>query len=444
MTSDGSADLSDDSVLYFAYGSNMSFDQLAKRCPSAREVGKARLRDHRLRFSRKSQVTDTGVADITPERGFTVMGVVYRVPRDEWPALRRKEGLELSPPAYAESEVDVFCFADKTLRRASTFTVVTPEPMEQVPSADYLDNMIRQVEERGLWPYAMFLKWIEKQRKNRPNEELRTGLLPAGTSARHNSRGRCIVRASPRSVPGYAKGSLVSVTFDRKVSIASLHVSPEIPEGLCEIDQNLRHALGMVGQNCYGYTADLQVHHKARLQSTLARPRNLCLKVRQTNWMDSEKRICILHPYYISMIGVNEGDHVEIECSTRQGNTVVVKTLRIRAYSSKSHTGQQHDYPAMDHIYLDLECRRELGLPEDRSDFLDWPLTVRPSVIHLLRRRAVIYGITFFLGTASLSNLFSLFIPALTGTGRGLVAILTAIVATITVAVMDVRVNVGY
>lgn len=41
-------------MLYFAYRSNMHWDQMRSRCPSARFVGVALLRDFRLAFTGSS------------------------------------------------------------------------------------------------------------------------------------------------------------------------------------------------------------------------------------------------------------------------------------------------------------------------------------------------------------------------------------------------------
>ncbi len=63
---------------YFAYGSNMIVAGMRQRCPGARMLGTARLRDYRFRIVR------SGYASIVPERGATVYGVLWSVTaRDE-------------------------------------------------------------------------------------------------------------------------------------------------------------------------------------------------------------------------------------------------------------------------------------------------------------------------------------------------------------------------
>lgn len=145
------------------------------------------------------------------------------------------------------------------------------------------------------------------------------------------------------------------------------------------------------------------------------------------------------------MLGIKEGEQIEIECSTRDDSgAILTKRIRLRVYSAEQRDNQSRTYPAIDEIYLDRECRTELGLSIDRSTFVDWPVLVRPSVGHLLRRRIVIYGITFFLGTASLSQVLSLLMPNLPSAARAAVAIALAAVTTIAVTLIDIRANLRY
>lgn len=82
------------SLLYFAYGSNMSTPRLRARTPSAKRVCTARLQGHRLVFHKKGR-DGSGKCDIfhTGETGAVVHGVVFRVLLSDKPFLDRHEGL---------------------------------------------------------------------------------------------------------------------------------------------------------------------------------------------------------------------------------------------------------------------------------------------------------------------------------------------------------------
>lgn len=66
-------------MLYFAYGSNMNWQQMWERCSSARFVGVAILTDHKLAFTRKSVNRGCGVADAVREDGRIIWGAVYEI-----------------------------------------------------------------------------------------------------------------------------------------------------------------------------------------------------------------------------------------------------------------------------------------------------------------------------------------------------------------------------
>lgn len=73
--------------LYFAYGSNMSPQQMAWRCPGARPVGRAVLRDWRFHANTR------GSASIMRRQGSEVHGVLWRCNAAHIHALDRYEGI---------------------------------------------------------------------------------------------------------------------------------------------------------------------------------------------------------------------------------------------------------------------------------------------------------------------------------------------------------------
>ena len=57
---------------YFAYGSNLNFEQMAYRCPEAAVVGIAKLEGYELAFRR-------GYLTILPKEGASVEGLIWSV-----------------------------------------------------------------------------------------------------------------------------------------------------------------------------------------------------------------------------------------------------------------------------------------------------------------------------------------------------------------------------
>ena len=82
--------------LYIAYGSNLSVEQMAVRCPDAKVVGKAVLKDWRLCFKVH--------ADIEPCEGRTVPVLVWEVSPSDEKALDRYEGY---PQYYIKQDIGI-------------------------------------------------------------------------------------------------------------------------------------------------------------------------------------------------------------------------------------------------------------------------------------------------------------------------------------------------
>ena len=66
-------------MYYFAYGSNMNWEQMQRRCPSARFVCVASLADYSFAIARHSRLRNCGTANIFPDPGSTVWGILYHV-----------------------------------------------------------------------------------------------------------------------------------------------------------------------------------------------------------------------------------------------------------------------------------------------------------------------------------------------------------------------------
>jgi len=77
-------------MLYFAYGSNLNLDQMARRTPAAMPVSPYVLKDWKLVFR--------GVADIVPAEGETVQGGLWDLTPECEAALDRYEGFNAEHP----------------------------------------------------------------------------------------------------------------------------------------------------------------------------------------------------------------------------------------------------------------------------------------------------------------------------------------------------------
>ena len=146
-------------MLYFAYGSNMHPGQMQKRCPGGVFVAAARLRHHRLMFTRPwAAWGGGGVADIQPEAGSHVEGVVWDITEVHRDAL---DEYEEYPTAYTRKDVVVETFDGKTL---AAFAYHARPMGSYRPRRRYLQQLIDGARAHGLTPgYVASLEAISTE-----------------------------------------------------------------------------------------------------------------------------------------------------------------------------------------------------------------------------------------------------------------------------------------
>jgi hypothetical protein len=140
-------------LLYFAYGSNMSSEQVAAWCPDPHALGPAELPGHRLAFLRRSIRWQGGAADIAWAEGDSVWGVLWELPL----GLGELDAKEAAGDAYRRRTVDVRSGGE--LRPAVAYEVIRKEPHEVAPTRAYLDTLMAGAREHRL--PASWLRRIE-------------------------------------------------------------------------------------------------------------------------------------------------------------------------------------------------------------------------------------------------------------------------------------------
>lgn len=129
-------------MLYFAYGSNMDWQQMRERCRSATYVCLATLKNHRIAFTRtaKGKWNGYGVADVIEAKGFQVWGVVFRIDEIDIGNLDMREGYQPGRKAnsYTRTEYHVLeeDHKDKPLA-VWTYIVTKKETPHPRPHPDY-------------------------------------------------------------------------------------------------------------------------------------------------------------------------------------------------------------------------------------------------------------------------------------------------------------------
>jgi gamma-glutamylcyclotransferase (GGCT)/AIG2-like uncharacterized protein YtfP len=149
--------------LYFAYGANMDVAAMAKRCPSSRSIGLARLPRHRWIIS-----TD-GYANVVRDSRRDVHGMLWELALSDVPVLDRFEDV---PKLYRKVNQPVISTAG--IRRALVYVGRSGDVGR--PRPGYLDDVMRAAEAAGL-PTASLAEM-------RKFGDVRPGIAAPATAAR--------------------------------------------------------------------------------------------------------------------------------------------------------------------------------------------------------------------------------------------------------------------
>ncbi len=126
-------------VLYFAYGSCMSPEDLARDVAEFELVGPALVRGDRLGFTRYSRTRRGGVADLVPDMAGVVEGVLYRLPVEQSAALDEREG---APDNYRRDFIAVRTPDGRMYDRVLTYVVADKAAEEIPPHPDYVATIL--------------------------------------------------------------------------------------------------------------------------------------------------------------------------------------------------------------------------------------------------------------------------------------------------------------
>ena len=132
-------------MLYFAYGSNLDYSQMKNRCPSARFVGKAILKEYDFDFTRMSTNRGCGVMDIVKADGEKVWGVVHQIDELEVGRLDQSEGYAPGRTKNAYRRIECVVYEDGVANRpitAMTYEVVEKASATIPPDQAYKELIV--------------------------------------------------------------------------------------------------------------------------------------------------------------------------------------------------------------------------------------------------------------------------------------------------------------
>ena len=124
---------------YIAYGSNLNIEQMRRRCPQARIIGTAEIKDYELLF--KGSLTGSYLT-IEKSMGSRVPVAVWETTDADETALDRYEGF---PTFYykAEMELDIKGIRTGRIRHRNCYVYIMHEERKiGVPSYYYVDTCL--------------------------------------------------------------------------------------------------------------------------------------------------------------------------------------------------------------------------------------------------------------------------------------------------------------
>ena len=122
---------------YFAYGSNLNFEQMAYSCPEATAVGIAKLEGYELAFRR-------GYLTILPKEGASVEGLIWSVTDHDESQLDCYEGY----PTFYDKETMTVTDADGTPHEIMVYTMNAPYRYQLLPVSTAVGSLWLRVRSR--------------------------------------------------------------------------------------------------------------------------------------------------------------------------------------------------------------------------------------------------------------------------------------------------------
>ena len=149
-----------ESILYFAYGSNISSKRLNERIELQEVIGAGQLHHYELKFNSVGN-DGSGKCNIVAKEQAIVWGVLYKISSSALPALDAFEGV----PQYYEQKTVLVIDSDGTTHEALTYVAVKTAPHPPLPYLWYRDHVYRGAVEHHLPPtyIAKYILSVEAQ-----------------------------------------------------------------------------------------------------------------------------------------------------------------------------------------------------------------------------------------------------------------------------------------
>jgi hypothetical protein len=136
---------------YFAFGSNLSLDQMRKRCPGHELAGIAVLANHRVVCNKAKSDGVNYCAGIIQSPGDEVLGALYKLTPGDIKSLDKEEGCWEGTEHYFRDAVDFYVKNRATGEVINAFTYFVARPVApQKPAPEYAEIIFQGCRHHGL------------------------------------------------------------------------------------------------------------------------------------------------------------------------------------------------------------------------------------------------------------------------------------------------------
>jgi len=149
-------------TLYFTYGSNVSFDQMKKRCPSAQKLGLGILYGWEVAFGVEAPHLNGNTLGIYKNKNEHVWGVIYAISKKD------KEELDkIEQGGYSPFEVSIKAENSQShLNNVVTYVPSKPRsPVENSPDDRYLSVVLKGAKENQMQEFVEFLEAAKESKQ---------------------------------------------------------------------------------------------------------------------------------------------------------------------------------------------------------------------------------------------------------------------------------------
>lgn len=155
-TMDNPAQSSNQTFMYFAYGSNLLSKRIKFQNPTAVRRGPGKLKDYRLDFNTQSETWNGCSATIVEHPGRHVWGAIWEIEMTNMKDLDRQEGVERNLYKALTKDVEttvgeqIACRVYEQVTNPDVMYEPADLPLERQPSRTYLSVIWKGAEESQL------------------------------------------------------------------------------------------------------------------------------------------------------------------------------------------------------------------------------------------------------------------------------------------------------